>query len=61
LAHAWTPSRTAALNSRSPLPLFGSIKQARVAFYNRLVERRPSDKANLGGWLRRLEALKYVS
>jgi lysozyme family protein len=55
------PVTLAALNSRSPLPLFGSIKQARVAFYNRLVERRPSDKANLGGWLRRLEALKYVS
>jgi lysozyme family protein len=55
------PKTLAALNSRSPLPLFGAIKQARIAFYKNLCVKRPSDKDNLQGWLNRLEDLKYVS
>lgn len=55
------PKTLAALNSRSPLPLFGEIKQARIAFYKRLCVKRPSDKNNLKGWMNRLEDLKYVS
>lgn len=44
----------AAINSRSPLPLFGAIQQARKAYFERICEARPVNKKYLKGWLNRL-------
>lgn len=51
----------AALNAQDPKLLFARIKQARVAFLQRIVKRRPSQNVFLKGWLRRLNAINYGS
>ena len=51
----------AALNSREPRQLFAAIKKARVAFIQRLVKRRPSQKVFEMGWMRRLNCINYGS
>ncbi len=48
----------AAINSRSPLPLFGAIKEARIAYVNRIA-RNGNNKKFLAGWLNRINDLKY--
>lgn len=48
-----------ALNARSPLPVFGALKQARIAFYNAIVAHSPSQSKFLKGWLRRVNAITY--
>lgn len=51
----------AALNSREPKLLFAQIKKSRVAFIQRIVKRRPSQKVFEKGWLRRLNGINYGS
>lgn len=49
----------AALNARSPLPLFGAIRAARLAYYEALARANKSQAAFLKGWKRRTEGITY--
>ena len=49
----------AAINSWSPLPLFGQIKQARVAYIERICAARPANNKFKKGWMNRLNSLIY--
>lgn len=51
----------AALNAEPPRQLFDRIKNARVAFIQRIVARNPSQAVFKNGWLRRLNAIGYGS
>lgn len=53
------PLTLAAVNNADPRKLFDDIKKEREAFLNRIVERDPSQKRFIKGWLNRLNALKY--
>lgn len=53
------PKTLAAVNSSDSLALFNAIKAEREAFLYRIVERDPSQKRFIKGWLNRLNALKY--
>lgn len=50
-----------ALNARSPLPLFGALKQARIKFLETIVKNDPSQKVYLKGWLGRVNRIVYGS
>lgn len=49
----------ASINGASPLTLFTCIKQARVYFFNSIVENNPSQKKFLNGWLKRINDFKF--
>lgn len=49
----------AAINSRSPLSLFGAIKQARKEHIDEICEARPKNEKFRRGWLNRLNDLMY--
>lgn len=49
----------AAINSRSPLPLFGAIQQARIAYLERICNARPANQKFMKGWLRRVHDLYF--
>lgn len=49
----------AELNSRSPLPLFGLIQQARLAFLDRICKARPANNKFLRGWHNRVKSLYF--
>lgn len=49
----------AAINSRSPLPLFGEIKQARIAYIEEICRKRPANNRFKRGWLNRINSLIY--
>ena len=51
----------AALNRQDPQVFFNRLKARRKQFYERIVEKRPSQVRFLKGWLRRLDAIKYGS
>lgn len=53
------PKTLAAVNSCDSLVLFNTIKAEREAFLWRIVERDPTQKRFIKGWLNRLNALKY--
>lgn len=53
------PKTLAAINSRSPLPLFGMIKEDRKEYYYEIVEVRAANKKFLRGWLNRLNDMHY--
>lgn len=53
------PKTLAALNSRSPLPLFGAIKQERIKFIDEICIKNPKNLKFKKGWLSRLNDLKY--
>ena len=53
------PKTLAALNSRSPLPLFGVIKQERIKFIDEICIKNPKNLKFKKGWLTRLNDLKY--
>ena len=53
------PKTLAALNSRSPLPLFGAIKQKRIKFIDEICIKNPKNLKFKKGWLNRLNDLKY--
>jgi len=49
-----------AVNGRDPRSLFDTLKEERKAFFLSLVERDPSQKKFLKGWMNRLNAFKYT-
>lgn len=49
----------AAINSRSPLPLFGAIQEARKAYIDKICVSRPANRKFMKGWFRRVESLKF--
>ena len=49
----------AELNSRSPLPLFGQIRQARIAYLERICKVREVNRKFLKGWMNRINSLQY--
>lgn len=53
------PVTLSAINTMSPLPLFGRIKQARIAYINRICETRPANKKFYKGWMNRINSLTY--
>ena len=53
------PKTLAAVNSSDALVLFNTIKAEREAFLWRIVERDPTQKRFIKGWLNRLNALKF--
>lgn len=50
----------AAINSRSPLSLFGAIQAARLAYLERICIARPANRKFENGWTRRVKSLQYV-
>lgn len=48
-----------AINSRSALPLFGAIKQARKEYIDEICARRAQNEKFRRGWLNRLECMMY--
>lgn len=49
----------AAINSYSPLPLFGAIQTARKFYIERICISRPKNKKYLKGWHNRISALYF--
>lgn len=49
----------AALNSRSPLPLWAAIRKDRLAFIEQIVKTRPLNAKFKKGWINRINDLKY--
>lgn len=48
-----------AINSASPLPLFGSIQSARKAYIERICAARPANQKFKKGWYNRINSLVY--
>lgn len=48
-----------AINQHSPLPLFGALKQDRIAFYHTTATKNPLKKKFLKGWLNRVNSFTY--
>lgn len=48
-----------AINSRSPLPLFGAIQTARKFYIERICISRPANKKYRKGWLNRINNLQF--
>lgn len=48
-----------AINSQSPLPLFGRIKTARIKYIERICEARPENRKFYRGWMNRINDLQY--
>ena len=48
-----------AINSQSPLPLFGKIQQARIAYIERICNSRPTNNKFKNGWFNRINSLYY--
>ena len=53
------PVTLTALNSRSPLPLFGEIKNERIKFIDEICASRPANNKFKKGWLNRINDLKF--
>lgn len=53
------PVTLAAINSMSPLPLFGQIRNDRIKFLKNLVATRPQMEKFLKGWLRRVHSITF--
>lgn len=47
------------INSKDAKELFEQIKAARIMFYKKLVEKKPTNAKFLKGWLNRTEAIKF--
>ena len=48
-----------AINSQSPLPLFGKIQQARIAYIERICNSRSANNKFKNGWFNRINSLYY--
>ena len=48
-----------AINRLNPQTLFNSLKNARLAFLNGIVARKPDQQRFLKGWTRRVESIQY--
>lgn len=53
------PKTLSAINSVSPLPLFGMIKGERKRYYEEICRKRPANKKFLRGWMNRLDDLQF--
>lgn len=53
------PVTLSAINSRSPLPLFGEIKRERVLYIERICRTRPANVKYYRGWMNRINNLIY--
>ena len=49
----------AAINSRSPLPLFGAIQEARKAYIDKICVSRPANRKFMQGRYNRINSLIY--
>lgn len=47
------------INSKSPLPLFGQIQQARIAYIDRICNVRPANNKFKKGWYNRITSLQF--
>jgi lysozyme family protein len=50
----------AAINSRSSLPLFGAIQEARLTYLERICVARPANRKFENGWVRRVKSLQFI-
>ena len=48
------------INTKDSKELFEQIKAARIMFYKKLVEKKPTNAKFLKGWLNRTEAIKFT-
>lgn len=48
-----------AINSTSPLPLFGQIQQSRLNYLERICVARPANRKYENGWVRRVKSLQF--
>lgn len=48
-----------AINSQSPLPLFGKIQQARIAYLERICNARPTNRKFMRGWILRVSSMIF--
>lgn len=48
-----------AINSHSPLPLFGKIKTARINYIEKICKSRPQNLKFYRGWINRINSLQY--
>jgi len=55
------PITLAAVNAKDPHTFFDEIKAEREIFLNKIVERDPSQKRFINGWLSRLNDLKFTT
>lgn len=53
------PKTLDTLNYASPMLVFNSFKDARIRFYKALVDRKPTQKKFLKGWINRINSFKY--
>lgn len=53
------PQTLKAVNLKSPLPLFGALKQERKKFLEGIVKRDATQKVNLKGWMNRVSDIVY--
>lgn len=53
------PITLSAINSASPLPLFGRIKQDRIKFLKSLAVQRPENRKFLNGWINRVNSIPF--
>jgi lysozyme family protein len=53
------PRTIAAINAANPSALFEQVRQLRLSFYDEIVARDASQRANLNGWRNRLAALTF--
>ena len=53
------PITLKAINTYGPHTLFDKIKEARIKFYEDIVEENPSQKVFLKGWLNRIDEFKW--
>ena len=53
------PLSIAAINSKSPLPLFGMIAEERRAFIRNIVESNPVKRKYLRGWMNRINNIIF--
>lgn len=49
----------AAINSRSPLPLFGAIQEARKAYIDKICVSRPANRKFMKGWILRVSSMIF--
>jgi lysozyme family protein len=54
------PKTLAAINAHNPKILCGMLQNARRAFVQNIVKRRPSQKKYLAGWLKRIAKFDYA-
>lgn len=50
----------AAINSHSPLPLFGKIRRARIAYIERICKSRSENNKFYRGWMNRINSLQFA-